>query len=356
MPRGGAGLGSDTSGNDLSWADTRGVVDIVRFGPDSPRRRPSRRLIVVGVVALSAAVFGVTGVFAFGDHGAPGLVPPAVASPTVPIREAAGPPCQPVGWAQSPAVGGAPAGLVLDRASADHPSGLERCDRTAVDGPWTVVVRRFDGSLGRHGAVVTFPASAPAHARSVDVGGAIGKAERGAVTWPVAGAHARIRGDLTEAELIAIAARATFVNGRPAVHLSVGYTVVSTGPYRAPTIHEARYSSAALAEQASLGNGLTYTGVTSGGGFEDQLYAVHTDNGGLVNGRPAIVSSVFGGNETIAWEPTPGIVAYIGYSGTPMNGEAITALQRLAAQARPLTSAQWQAINPQTIDQTNEPG
>jgi hypothetical protein len=75
--------------------------------------------------------------------------------------------------------------------------------------------------------------------------------------------------------------------------------------------------------------------MTSGGGFEDQIYAVHTDTGGLVNGKPAVVSSVFGGNGTLAWEPTPGLVAYVGYSGAPLDDKAITALQRLAARAAP---------------------
>jgi hypothetical protein len=140
------------------------------------------------------------------------------------------------------------------------------------------------------------------------------------------------------------------------VHPPAGYTVVATGPYRPPTIHELRYGSAAVGQQAALGDGLTYTGVTSGGGFEDQLYAVPTDNGGLVNGEPAVVSPVFGGNATLAWEPTPGVVAYIGYSGSRLDDKAIAALQRLAGQARALTSTEWQATHPQTIDQINEPG
>lgn len=36
-------------------------------------------------------------------------------------------------------------------------TSLTRSDPTAVKGPWTVVVRRADGSLGRYGAVVTYP-------------------------------------------------------------------------------------------------------------------------------------------------------------------------------------------------------
>ena len=202
---------------------------------------------------------------------------------------------------------------------------------------------------------MTFPVSAPTAARSVNVGGAIGTTQRGTVTWPVAGAHARIRGDLTEAELVAIAARTTIVKGRPTERPPVGYTLVATGPYRPPSIHEARYSSASLAEQAALGDGVTYAGLTSGGGFEDQLYAVHADGGGLVSGRPAVVSSVFGGNAALAWEPTPGMVAYVGYSGSPPDAKAIEALQRLTGHARAVSDAGWQAMKPQVIE-TNEPG
>jgi hypothetical protein len=218
-----------------------------------------------------------------------------------------------------------------------------------------VVVRRPDGSLGTHGAVVTFPVGAPTAGRSVGVDGVVGEADSGMVTWPVAGAYARIRGDLSEAELVAIAARTTVVTGRPTVLAPAGYTVVATGPYRPPTIHELRYGSAEVGEQAALGDGLTYTGVTSGGGFEDQLYAVPTATGGPVHGRPAVVSSVFGGNATLAWEPTPGVVAYVGYSGSRLD-EAIAALHRLAGQTRALTSTEWQATHPQTVDQINEPG
>jgi hypothetical protein len=132
--------------------------------------------------------------------------------------------------------------------------------------------------------------------------------------------------------------------------------VVSAGPYRPPALHEVRYGSGELAEQAALGNGLTYTGVISGGGFEDQLYAVHADGGGLVGGRPAVVSSVSGGNATLAWEPVPGVVAYVGYSGAELDDEAVAALRRLAGRVRTLTTAEWRAMNPQTFDQPGEPG
>ena len=342
---------------DVSGKADDGGVDIVSFGSDKPRRPPLRWLIVAGVVVLSAAVLAVT-VVLFGDHRMPLVTPVSPSpspSPTLPV-ETVGPPCVPVGWAQSPALVDPVAGLLVARVSAGPGTTLERCDRTAVDGPWTVVVRRSDGSLGRNGAVVTFPVGAPRAGRSVGVGGVIGRAEGGMVTWPVGGAYARIRGDLNRIELTAIAARTTVVAGRPVVRQPAGYAVLSAGPYRPPTIHEIRYGSAAVGEQEALGSGLTYTGVISGGGFEDQLYAARTDDGGLVHGRPAVVSHVFGGNATLAWEPAPGVVAYIGYSGSQLNDEAVAALRRLAERARALTSSEWRATNPETIDQINEPG
>jgi hypothetical protein len=176
------------------------------------------------------------------------------------------------------------------------------------------------------------------------------------ITWPVARRHARIRGDLSEAELIAIAVRTTVADGRPVVDPPAGFTVVARGPYRPPAVHELRYGSAAVGEGAALGDGLTYTGVTSGGGFEDQLYAVATRDGGLVHGRPAVVSSVSGGNATLAWEPAPGLVAFVGYSGRAPDPEAVAALHRLAGRTRALTQAEWQAGDPDIVDQANEPG
>jgi hypothetical protein len=249
-----------------------------------------------------------------------------------------------------------PAALVIDGGGPVDLSTLDRYDRTAAGGPWTVVVRRTSGWLGHQGAVVTFPVGAPAGGQVVTVGTVSGKALPGTVVWPLDGAYARIRGDLGEPELVALAARTTVVAGRPSTRPPPGYVVVSTGPYRPPSIHETRYGTVSLGEQAALGSGLTYTGVASGGGFEDQLYATPTGPGGLVRGRPAVVSRVFGGNATLAWEPAAGTVAYVGYSGAELNAAAVAALQRLAMRTRPLSSTQWQSTRPQTADQTNEPG
>jgi hypothetical protein len=71
---------------------------------------------------------------------------------------------------------------------------------------------------------------------------------------------------------------------------------------------------------------------------------------------PAVVSSVFGGNATLAWEAAPGRIAYVGYSGALHDDDATAALRRLAGRARLLTGAQWQALGPQAVEQVNDPG
>ena len=143
------------------------VPDVITFGPERPRRA-ARWLVAAG---LAAIVLASVAVLAFRDElrprpvgrepdREPGREPDrlvrAAARPSTPARHA----CRSAGdnarrpWR-------AVAGLRIDQSGAAG-SGLDRCDRTAVDGPWTVVVRRPGGSLGRQGAVVTFPADAVA--------------------------------------------------------------------------------------------------------------------------------------------------------------------------------------------------
>ena len=80
--------------------------------------------------------------------------------------------------------------------------------------------------------------------------------------------------------------------------------------------------------------------MTSGGGFEDALYTELATPAGRVHGAPAVLSSVQGGNGTLAWEPLPGVVAYVGWSGAPVSAEAVTALRTLAGRAH---------TNPQSV-------
>ncbi len=251
-------------------------------------------------------------------------------------------------------VAGEPHGLPALIIGPPPGRGLDRRDPGAGQGPWTAVVRRAGGVLGSGGAVVTFPVAGLPSGRDVVVSGRPGRAGDRQVVWPIAGAYARVRGDLPEAELLAIAQRTSISAGRPVVRAPTGASVVFAGPYRAPDVHEARYGSAALGEGASLGNGLAYTGVLSAGGFEDQLYARHARGGYRVDGHPAVLSSVQGGNATLAWELSPGVVVYVGYSGSSVSDAAARALTRLAERARLIGPAAWQAANNQVVVQTND--
>jgi len=67
-------------------------------------------------------------------------------------------------------------------------TSLTRSDPTAVNGAWTVVVRGVDGSLGRHGAVVTYPAPTNDAANTgapIRVGSASGISGPGFILWPL---------------------------------------------------------------------------------------------------------------------------------------------------------------------------
>jgi hypothetical protein len=330
--------------------------DVISFGSEGPRR-PPRWLIVAAVCGVVGAAVAF---FAFrGDPAPPAASQQTAASQQIatsaPTRETAeppsAPPCVPVGQGQQPAPTGAVVGLSL----ADTGSSSESCDRTALDGPWTVVVRRPGGSLGHDGAVVTFPVDPPAPGRAVMVGRARGTAADRLVTWPVAGAYAQVRGDLGDADLLAVAEATSVVDHHPTVSPPTGLRVVTSGPYRSPSLHEVRYDAAVVGEREVLTGALVYTGVTSGGGFEDRLFATDVGQDGPVDGFPAVLSQVGGGNATLAWEPEPGVVVYVGYSGPQLSDTTIAALNRLATRNQVLDKAAWQATAPQSIDQPNQP-
>jgi hypothetical protein len=327
-------------------------MDIIKFGSDQQRRPPPRRRVVIGVGVLLTAALGALAVLAVADNHDRPLRAPSVAPPSSDAPATADPKCE----APKPETRDVVAGLVIDNGDGQRKGILERYDRTAVDGPWTVVVRRTYGSLARYGAVVTFPVQALATGRAVRVGRVIGRAGDDMVVWPLAGGYARVRGDVDEATLVEIAAHTTVTSGQPTLLPFAGYAVVSAGHYRPTLIREARYGSAALGEQASLGAGLTYTAIADGGGIEDQLYAAHARDAGLVRGVPAVVSSVLGGNAALVWEPTPGVTAYVGYSGAELDDDAMAALRRLAERGCVLTAAEWRATGSQTISQINEIG
>lgn len=331
-------------------------------GPDRPPRQPLPRwLFVLGAVVLVAGVVAVGAVRVARHHRASRRAASAEASPTQTPAAQAALQCDATG-APGPPVAVAPnavRALTITGVGAGVPglaTSLERRDRSAVDGPWTVVVRRAGGSLGRQGAVVTFPVGHPASGRTVQVGGVAGTAAVGLVTWPLAGAYARIRGDVAEAELVAIATYTRVIAGRPAVPAApTGYVVVAAEPYRSPSIDEIRYGPDELGAPGAVLGGLIFTGVARGGGIEDQLYATTATSAGAVRGHPAVESAVFGGNGSVAWEPAPGVIAYIAYSGTESSPETTKALRCLAQRTHIVSDAQWRALHPQTIDEANQP-
>jgi hypothetical protein len=208
-------------------------------------------------------------------------------------------------------------------------------------------VRRSGGSLARQSAVITFPASRSNSGDKVSKGPFTGLAEPGMITWPINGAHARIRGDLGQSELLRLAATTRITAGRPVVHPSAGFTVVNQGPYRSPHVREIRYSGGGIA-------GLVYTGVTSLAGFEDRLHAATATFCGTVHGQLAVVSEVGGGNETLAWQLTPALVGYVGFSGGDTNAFGVSALHQLADDSQTIDDRQWRATKPQVAAQRND--
>ncbi|MEU1191360.1 hypothetical protein [Streptomyces sp. NPDC005859] len=323
--------------------------DVLSSGPDRPPWRPPRRLITAAAaVALSAAL--VVGIVAV--SGSDEKTPAAPLNSSSPSPSGSAFPDGPDAITRA----GQTPGLVITGLPLPRNATLIKRDRRAYEGPSTVVLRRSDGSLGRHGAVVTYPVPRPQGGRPVHVGSVSGRALEREITWPVGGSYARVRGDLPQSELIAVAAAVGVVSGRPEVDPPPGLSVTATGTSRPSSIHEARYSSRETGEADELSGGLTFTGVARCGGLEDQLYVTRVQTAGTVHGKPAVVTSAFGGNGALAWEPVPGVVAYIGYSGAQLDEGAVAALRRLAARARLLSPEQWQATGPTTSDQTNDFG
>ncbi|MFF6806132.1 hypothetical protein [Streptomyces sp. NPDC012616] len=326
--------------------------DVLSSGPDRPPWRPSRRLTAVTAAVVSSAVI-VVGIVAVVNEP-DGRRPRAPESPSAAAPSGSAfphGPDAPVGAGQTP-------GLVIAGAPLPRDATLIRRDLSAGAGPSTVVLRRSDGSgsLGRHGAVVTFPVTAPSRGSPVRVGEVSGRALAREVVWPVAGSYARVRGDLPRSELIAVAAATRVASGRPRVEAPRGLSVAATGTLWPVHVNETRYSSRGTGETDELSGGLTFTGVARCGGFEDALYATGAQPAGTVHGRPAVLTSAFGGNGALAWEPAPGVVAYVGYSGAHLDRGAVDALRRLAARTRLLSPAQWRTTGPWTSDQTNDLG
>ncbi len=251
-------------------------------------------------------------------------------------------------------------GLVISGAGGDRSYPhftLERSDPDASSGPYAVVVRRVDGQLGAASAVVTYPVPDDLQADGkVHTDSSSGVSLSTLVTSRPGGRILVRSASLGADEVTAIANETGIVDGRPLVSLpeSMGkYAVVAMGTERPAVIHEARYGCDAVGEAGALG-GLCYTGLTTSPGFESALYSHGYQPGPLVQGHPSVVSTVGGGNATLAWEPQPGLIAYVGYSGSALADEQIAALTRLANRGTLVSPAEWTASQPQVVTQNND--
>ena len=240
----------------------------------------------------------------------------------------------------------------------DRRTTIERVDSFASSGPYAVVVRRVDGRLGAASAVITHPA--PDGVRvdgEVHVASSSGTLLSALVIVRPGGTIVVRASTLTADQVMALAAATSVVDGRPVVSLPASmrnYAVVASATARPPVIRSARYGCEALGEGTTLG-GLCYTGLATSPGFEDALYARGYEPGPLVRGQPSVASGVGGGSTTLAWEPRPGVVAFVAYSGPAGPGpKQVEALARLAERSSLLSPAEWAATGAQTGDQTND--
>ncbi|SNY66081.1 hypothetical protein [Paractinoplanes atraurantiacus] len=304
------------------------MPDVVTFGSD--KRFPVVGAVVVLLLALVAFLFFNRG---GSEEAAPVTVTPSLCTGSAPAPSLGFP---------SAVTGASPVAIVIEGACTAG-AALDRRDTVAGAGPWTIVVRRPGGSLGHDGAVITYPVAPSPGAASpaAPSTAAPSAAARGMVVKALGGEHVRVRGDLPVADLRAIADRVRLSGGRPVLTPPAGLSVVASGTYRPASIREVRYGTADLGEREALGGGLTFTGVAAAGGYEDHLYATGS------------LSSVFGGNGAIAWEPQPGLIAFIGYSGAERSEAADEALKRLAGRARAINGDGWRST-PTVAVQSND--
>lgn len=100
---------------------------------------------------------------------------------------------------------------------------------------------------------------------------------------------------------------------------------------------------------------MLFSRVTTGGGLEDDLLRLGARPAGRVHGQPAVLSASLHGDIVLAWEPSAGVVAYVGYGGTaPRSHSTIAALREVAERAVPVSPRAWLALHPELVDGVND--
>jgi hypothetical protein len=241
-------------------------------------------------------------------------------------------------------------GLVLGDPPPVSGWSLERYDCNAPSGPWSLVIRSTGGRFGVDGAVVTFPVRGSSTGQPLTKPpGARWYPALARLVWPLGGSYAQIVGDQERSTLADLAMRITVEAGKP--HLKSpeslttqhGFVAAMTIPYASALVHEMRYRASDLRQETKFGDANLYTGVLTGAAVESEAYQVHARAAGLVRGRPAIYVAVPGSHRTLAWEPVPGEVMYIGVSGAETTSTRVTieALRALADTGKAVTATQW---------------
>lgn len=251
-------------------------------------------------------------------------------------------------------------GLVIVDAGNDQSyanNTLERVDPDTgtENGPYVVVIRHRSGSLVDKTAVITY------QPRTTTTGdqGLVRNASTGvsALTVVRGADQVVVRAlGLSADQVTAIADATQIVDARLLVNQSpelADFVIVAAGPQRPPRIHEARYGCDSLGEADALG-AFCYTGLTTSPGFEAAVYAGEFRPGPTINAHLTLVSTVGGGNGTLAWEPQPGVIAFVGYSGSNLGDQQIDALARIAQRVAIVPPDDWRATQPQAVTQSNE--
>lgn len=320
------------------------------------RRTRTRRRYAVGTTVAAMAVVGAAVTFGRGPaEGEQQADQPPVESGGIPLA--------PVASADL----GKARGMVIttsDPSGGSTPapgSGLVRLDPNSTDRgqPFVVVLRRDGGHLGQDTVTITFPATPTLTApqRPLDMlGDTITAVERSRLILNTPDGMLQLQGaGISRAVLLDIAESVDIVDGRPRVALAQmsefsEWTTDSAAP---AWTAGARYGCFDLGEADALGNGLCYTEMAPLAGFQQAILRDGFILGPLIDGHQSVVSAVGGGNATLAWEPEPGIVAMIGYSGSMYGEEQLAAMVRLANRTTQLPTEEWARVEAQVVSQDN---